>query len=181
MTQQEILAATESCGRQIDEIIVHCSATREGRDFSAADIRRWHVADRHFSDIGYHFVVRLDGSIEVGRPLRRSGAHCRAHNRRSVGVCYIGGPAPRLSSRLHPRSPRLRPQSLPLLPRHLRILLAVAPATALAVKHISASLGLLVHIEFSGAKMGQGIGGMEIFCEICVENLSTYYHGNLTP
>ena len=83
MTQQEILAATESCGRQIDEIIVHCSATREGRDFS--------VADRHFSDIGYHFVVRLDGSIEVGRPLRRSGAHCRAHNRRSVGVCYIGG------------------------------------------------------------------------------------------
>ena len=80
MTQQEILAATESCGRQIDEIIVHCSATREGRDFSAADIRRWHVADRHFSDIGYHFVVRLDGSIEVGRPLRRS-----------VGVCYIGG------------------------------------------------------------------------------------------
>ena len=52
MTQQEILAAAESCGRQIDEIIVHCSATREGRDFSAADIRRWHVADRHFSDIG---------------------------------------------------------------------------------------------------------------------------------
>ena len=91
MTQQEILAGAESCGRQIDEIIVHCSATREGRDFSAADIRRWHVADRHFSDIGYHFVVRIDGSIEAGRPLRRPGAHCRAHNRRSVGVCYIGG------------------------------------------------------------------------------------------
>lgn len=74
MTQQEILAAAESCGRQIDEIIVHCSATREGRDFSAADIRRWHVADRHFSDIGYHFVVRIDGSIEAGRPLRRPAA-----------------------------------------------------------------------------------------------------------
>lgn len=111
MTQQEILAAAESCGRQIDEIIVHCSATREGRDFSAADIRRWHVADRHFSDIGYHFVVRIDGSIEAGRPLRRPGAHCRAHNRRSVGVCYIGG----LDRNGHPADTRTAAQRASLL------------------------------------------------------------------
>lgn len=111
MTQQEILAAAESCGRQIDEIIVHCSATREGRDFSAADIRRWHVADRHFSDIGYHFVVRIDGSIEAGRPLRRPGAHCRAHNRRSVDVCYIGG----LDRNGHPADTRTAAQRASLL------------------------------------------------------------------
>lgn len=111
MTQHEILAAAESCDRQINEIIVHCSATREGRDFSAADIRRWHVADRRFSDIGYHFVVRLDGSIEAGRPLRRSGAHCRAHNRRSVGVCYIGG----LDRNGHPADTRTPAQRASLL------------------------------------------------------------------
>lgn len=147
MTQQEILAAAESCGRQIDEIIVHCSATREGRDFSAADIRRWHVADRHFSDIGYHFVVRIDGSIEAGRPprrplprpqppLRRCLLHRRPRPQRPSSRHAHRGPArlpprpahhpaPRLPPCLHPRPPRLRTQSLPLLPRHLRIHLAL--------------------------------------------------------
>lgn len=57
---------------------------------SAADIRRWH-RQRGFSDIGYHFVVRLDGTIEAGRPLELPGAHCRGHNLRSIGVCYVGG------------------------------------------------------------------------------------------
>lgn len=77
--------------RKIREIIVHCSATPEGRDVSAADIRRWHMRDRGFSDIGYHFVVKLDGTVETGRPLHRSGAHCLGHNRHSVGICYAGG------------------------------------------------------------------------------------------
>ena len=76
-----------SCNRAIDTIIVHCSATPAGRDNSAADIRRWH-RQRGFSDIGYHFVVRLDGTIEAGRPLELPGAHCRGHNLRSIGVCY---------------------------------------------------------------------------------------------
>lgn len=79
--------------RTIDKIIVHCSATKAGADFSAADIRRWHL-QRGFTDIGYHFVVRLDGSIEKGRPMSKIGAHCLNHNRRSAGVCYIGGLAP---------------------------------------------------------------------------------------
>lgn len=77
--------------REIRDIIVHCSATPAGRDVGAAEIRGWHVRDRGFSDIGYHFVVRLDGSIERGRALDVAGAHCRGHNACSVGVCYIGG------------------------------------------------------------------------------------------
>lgn len=55
--------------RKIDEIIVHCSATPEGRDVSMADIRRWHVEERGWSDVGYHFVVTLDGTVHIGRPL----------------------------------------------------------------------------------------------------------------
>ena len=88
MTENTPAAATPrmSCNRAIDTIIVHCSATPAGRDNSAADIRRWH-RQRGFSDIGYHFVVRLDGTIEAGRPLELPGAHCRGHNLRSIGVC----------------------------------------------------------------------------------------------
>lgn len=76
--------------RPINEIILHCSATKVFRDFSANDIRRWH-RERGFSDIGYHFVVDLDGTVEIGRPIDQIGAHCLNHNRLSVGICYIGG------------------------------------------------------------------------------------------
>lgn len=79
------------CERRITEVIVHCSATPAGRDVTAADIRRWHKEERGFADIGYHFVVRLDGRVECGRHLSVAGAHCRGHNSRSVGVCYVGG------------------------------------------------------------------------------------------
>ncbi len=77
--------------RTINEIIVHCSATPEGQNVTAADIRCWHTAGNGWSDIGYHFVVRLDGTVEPGRPLAQPGAHCRGHNARSVGICYVGG------------------------------------------------------------------------------------------
>lgn len=76
--------------RPINEIIIHCSATPEGRDVSVADIRRWHL-QRGFNDIGYHYVVYLDGSVHIGRPLRQVGAHCIGHNAHSIGICYIGG------------------------------------------------------------------------------------------
>lgn len=79
------------CGRDVDMIVLHCSATPEGRDVSASDIRRWHVEERGFADIGYHFVVRLNGTVECGRSLDRAGAHCRGYNSRSIGVCYVGG------------------------------------------------------------------------------------------
>lgn len=76
--------------RIIDEIIVHCSATAEGKDFTTSDITRWH-RQRGFTTIGYHYVVYRDGSIHTGRDVNVSGAHCTGHNTHSIGVCYIGG------------------------------------------------------------------------------------------
>lgn len=76
--------------RKITKIIVHCADTPEGRDDKAEDIRRWHKA-RGFNDIGYHYVVDLDGTIEPGRDVTIAGAHTTGHNADSIGVCYIGG------------------------------------------------------------------------------------------
>lgn len=76
--------------REIKEIIIHCTATPRGRDVTAADVDRWHRA-AGMDGIGYHYLVRLDGTVERGRPLWRAGAHCRGHNAASVGVAYAGG------------------------------------------------------------------------------------------
>lgn len=87
-TWAKILGTTNK--RNIKELIVHCSATPEGKDFTVADIKRWHLA-RGFSDIGYHYVIYRDGSIHIGRDESISGAHCTNHNSISIGICYIGG------------------------------------------------------------------------------------------
>ena len=76
--------------RTIKELIVHCSATPEGKDYSVDTIRQWHL-QRGFSDIGYHYVIYRDGSIHMGRDESIIGAHCTGHNANSIGVCYIGG------------------------------------------------------------------------------------------
>ena len=77
--------------RDINKIILHCSATREGQNISTETIRGWHVNERGWSDIGYHFVVLLDGTVDKARPIKRQGAHVRGKNKGSIGVCYIGG------------------------------------------------------------------------------------------
>ena len=92
--------------RKIKEIIIHCSATKEGRNFTVADIDRWH-RERGFFCIGYHFVIYRDGSIHVGRSVEEVGAHCKGHNTVSIGVCYIGG-LPRMASRRTPEPPSRR-------------------------------------------------------------------------
>ena len=71
-------------------IVIHCSAVRPGQQSSAKDIDGWHK-DKGWKGIGYHFVVRRDGSIEVGRRLEEVGAHVVNHNRHSIGICYEGG------------------------------------------------------------------------------------------
>lgn len=76
--------------RVINKIIVHCSATAEGKDYTTAQIKQWHLA-RGFSDIGYHYVVYRDGSVHVGRSESKVGAHCSGYNSHSIGVCYVGG------------------------------------------------------------------------------------------
>ena len=76
--------------RDIDKIIVHCSATPEGRHTTVEEIRQWHL-QRGWKDIGYHYVIYLDGTIHRGRPESVVGAHCSGYNKNSIGVCYIGG------------------------------------------------------------------------------------------
>ena len=80
--------------RTLTKIVLHCSATQEGKDYSAATIRKWHTdPPRNWSDIGYHYVIRNDerGTIELGRDVQRSGAHVRGENADSIGIVYIGG------------------------------------------------------------------------------------------
>lgn len=77
--------------REINHIVIHCSATPPSMDIGVDEIRRWHTEERGWKDIGYHFVVRRDGTLEEGRQIGRSGAHVRGYNADSIGVCYIGG------------------------------------------------------------------------------------------
>ncbi len=76
--------------RKVNKIIIHCTATPEGREHDVADIRRWHLK-RGFNDIGYHYLIHIDGTIEEGRPINKQGAHCSGENKGSIGLCYVGG------------------------------------------------------------------------------------------
>ncbi len=78
--------------RYVDELIIHCSATPEGKDYTVDDIRSWHK-QQGWSDIGYHYVIYRDGTIHNGRDVDLVGAHCskNGHNQHSIGICYIGG------------------------------------------------------------------------------------------
>ena len=76
--------------RLVKEIIIHCSATREEQQVSVDTIRDWHLA-KGWNDIGYHFYIDLDGTINKGRDIDKIGAHCKGHNRNSIGICYCGG------------------------------------------------------------------------------------------
>lgn len=83
--------------RTITGIIVHCTATRAewraGSKTSAkvSEVRKWHVRDNGWSDIGYHFLIDRDGTIAKGRPLEKTGAHVRGHNTGSIGIALFGG------------------------------------------------------------------------------------------
>lgn len=101
---------------EIDSIVIHASATREGADFRAADLDRWH-REQGYAMIGYHYVIDLDGRIEAGRPVTMAGAHCkdkglsgRSYNQHSIGICYIGG----LDKKGRPKDTRTREQKIVL-------------------------------------------------------------------
>lgn len=96
--------------RNISEIIVHCTATKEGKDYPLSTIRQWHL-DRGFRDIGYHYVVHLNGNVSKGRHDSLIGAHCKHHNSNSIGVCYVGG----LDSNGNPKDTRTCAQKESLL------------------------------------------------------------------
>ena len=63
---------------------------KENEDVTVNDIRRWHI-EKGYNDIGYHYVIYIDGSVHVGRDIKIEGAHCLGYNANSIGVCYVGG------------------------------------------------------------------------------------------
>lgn len=71
-------------------IAVHCSATPPDMDIGVDEIRKWHKA-KGWSDVGYHYVIRRSGLVELGRALEWQGAHVSGHNHEAIGVCLVGG------------------------------------------------------------------------------------------
>lgn len=88
MWQGEIPIADTA--RPISEIIFHCTATPRGKRFDRDDVNAWHK-QRGWSMIGYHFLILLDGTIQIGRPIGMVGAHVQGHNAGTVGIAYVGG------------------------------------------------------------------------------------------
>jgi N-acetylmuramoyl-L-alanine amidase len=99
--------------RKIERIVLHYTATPEGRDVDIKDVRQWHI-DRGFDDVGYHFLVKLNGDIQRGRPIDVVGAHCYGYNSTSIGVCFVGGMSKDMSEMLDTRTPAQK-KSLELL------------------------------------------------------------------
>ena len=110
--------------RKISKIIIHCSATPEGKDFTVQQIRQWHTTPKPkgngWRDIGYHFVIYRDGSVHPGRPVEQIGAHTSGHNANSIGVCYIGGCAPDGKTPKDTRTPAQRAALIRLVAELLR-------------------------------------------------------------
>lgn len=77
--------------RKINEIIIHCTDTEFDREVTIEDLYKWHVIERRFDDIGYHFFIDLCGNIYECRPINIPGAHCINHNSNSLGIAYAGG------------------------------------------------------------------------------------------
>lgn len=73
-----------------DTIVIHCADTPDDRDVDAATIKKWHVEERGWDDIGYHYVIRRNGLVEPGRDIKVQGAHAKQVNGTSVGICMVG-------------------------------------------------------------------------------------------
>lgn len=82
--------------RKIDLIVIHCAATKPSMNVGAKEINIWHRQRGFYNpatglSIGYHFVIRRDGTVETGRPIDQPGAHAKGYNANSIGICLIGG------------------------------------------------------------------------------------------
>ena len=76
-----------------DYIVIHCAATKASMDIGLTEIRKWHVKDNGWRDVGYHYIVRRNGEVELGRSQRDTGAHASGYNHKSIGICMVGGMA----------------------------------------------------------------------------------------
>lgn len=122
--------------RNITELIVHCSATPDGCNYTVDDIRRWHKA-QGWSDIGYHYVIYRNGEIVLGRDVDLIGAHCVGHNSKSIGICYIGGVdcKPDVPAYRQPAKDTRTPEQKKALRKLLRELKALYPQAKIYGHH----------------------------------------------
>jgi N-acetylmuramoyl-L-alanine amidase len=102
--KREQIGLVTGSGTGIKRIVIHCAATPEGKDFDVSDIKRWHMNPRGkggqgWSRIGYHFVIKLDGTIQRGLAENRTGIHVRGRNTGSIAICYIGGVDARMKAK----------------------------------------------------------------------------------
>ena len=111
--------------RKIYGIVIHCTATKAGVDLNAEDVRRIHKA-QGWADIGYHYLIRIDGRIENGRDVDLIGAHVSGYNTNTIGVCYVGG----LDEKGNPADTRT-PNQKDSLRRLLKMLRAAYPGASI--------------------------------------------------
>lgn len=121
--------------RDITHIVVHCTATKEGYEFSAKDIDKWHRS-KGWAEIGYNYVVQLDGSIQEGRSVDKVPAHVQGHNSKSIGIVYVGG----LDDNMNPKDTRTEAQK-----QSLRSLIA-------SLKIVYPKAQVLGHRDFPGVR-----------------------------
>lgn len=93
------------------KIIIHCTATAKGINTDISDINQWHKK-QGFSMVGYHYVIKLDGTIQQGRDEDMMGAHCLGENCTSIGIAYVGGMS---QDNDHPEDTRTEEQKIALL------------------------------------------------------------------
>ena len=79
--------------KSTEYIVIHCAATKASMDIGLTEIRKWHVQDNGWRDVGYHYIIRRNGEVELGRSIRDTGAHAAGYNHKSVSVCMVGGMA----------------------------------------------------------------------------------------
>jgi len=79
--------------KSTESIVIHCSATKPTMDIGLNEIRKWHVKDNGWRDVGYHYIVRRNGEVELGRRHDDTGAHAAGYNHKTIGVCMVGGMA----------------------------------------------------------------------------------------
>ncbi len=92
--------------REIKEIILHCTATPADRKLTVQEVRNWHVKGNGWDDIGYHFLVHQDGTVERGRHIDKVGAHTWGNNYGSIGVAYCGGVVKKTKKSLDKEKPK---------------------------------------------------------------------------
>lgn len=84
------MIAFQKPGRHVDKVFIHCSAS----DYPAHDnievIRRWHIIDNDWSDVGYHYFIQSDGAIQGGRSVESPPASQRGYNTDSLSICLHG-------------------------------------------------------------------------------------------